>query len=177
MFRMYFQALGRYEATIATHKQAQQHSQSIAFRQGASVSLGNLGNVYAVFGQYHQAVEFHHQQHDIACEIGDRDGEATSLFNIASALGNLKRRPEALQNYQQAKRIWEALNLDFRIKQCQSAILLWRGCANARLQKRFSFGEALPTSFPWWEWRWRSLCKACIVLAIALLSTAWLSRK
>ncbi len=47
----------------------------------------------------------HQQYYDIARETGDRNGEANSLFNLAIAFAKLKRRPEALQNYQQAQQI------------------------------------------------------------------------
>jgi len=64
-------------------------------------------------------------------QIGDRRGEAHSLFNMASAFAEIKRRSEALQNYQQAQQIYESLSLDFRVEQCQSEI--------DRLQKRSHF--------------------------------------
>jgi type VI protein secretion system component VasF len=67
---------------------------------------------------------------------------------MAIALATLKRRPEALQTYQQAQQIYESLTLDFRVKQCQSAI--------AQLQRR--------SRFPWWGW---FLVGVAIVVAIA----------
>jgi hypothetical protein len=68
--------------------------------------------------------------------------QANSLSHMAIVLEKLKCRSEALQHYQQAQQIDAELQLDFRVEQCQEVI--------AQLQKRFSFGEALPTRLPRW---------------------------
>ena len=41
---------------------------------------------------------------------------------MASAFAELKRRSEALQNFQQAQQIYSDLTLDFGVEQCQRAI-------------------------------------------------------
>ena len=89
-------------------------------------------------------------------EIGDRRGEANSLFNMGSTFAKLKRRSEALQNYQQAQQIYAELQLENDVKDCQTRIF--------SLQKRPLWYLRSSTRFPWWGW---FLVGVAIVLAIA----------
>ena len=73
-------------------------------------------------GQHQRAIDFHQQALEIKREIGNRHGEADSLFNIAMALAKLGETWEALQHYQQAKQIYQSLELKHEVEKCGDAI-------------------------------------------------------
>jgi tetratricopeptide (TPR) repeat protein len=123
-------------------------------------------------GQYPQAIEFHQQHHDIVREIGDRNGEANSLFNMALSLAKLDRRWEARQHYEQSKRIYEELQLDHKIKECNTALYNLGQIIPAQVIRAPQIGDESDAPIrprrrrktPWWVW---FLVGVAIVLAIA----------
>ena len=117
-----YQSLGQYQRAIEFHQQNGDIAREIGDRGGEANSLGSLGNAYQSLGQYQRAIEFHQQYGDIAREIGDRRGEANSFFNMAIALAKLNRSLEARQHFEQAKQIYKALDLDFRVQDCDGAL-------------------------------------------------------
>ncbi len=82
----------------------------------------SLGNAYQSLGQYQRAIDFHQQSIEIKREIGDRWGIGASLFNMANAQAKLDNHGQALLNFQQAKLIYEDLQLDHIVKQCNEAL-------------------------------------------------------
>ncbi|NJK28297.1 MAG: tetratricopeptide repeat protein, partial [Coleofasciculaceae cyanobacterium SM2_3_26] len=91
-------------------------------RKGEASSLNNLGIAYDSLGEYQRAIAFHQQSLEIKRQIGDRNGEADSLFNKGQALAKLDDKWNAEQSLKAARKIFEALKLDFRVKQCDTAI-------------------------------------------------------
>jgi tetratricopeptide (TPR) repeat protein len=98
-------SLGRFQDAIATHQQAQQKFQSIAYRQGEAASLGNLGSTYRSLGQYQQAINLLQQSLEIQHEIGNRHGEADALNNLGSTYGSLGQYQQAINLLQQSLEI------------------------------------------------------------------------
>jgi tetratricopeptide (TPR) repeat protein len=117
-----YQSLGQYQRAIDFHQQNNEIAHEIGDRQGEASSLGNLGNAYQSLGQYQRAIDFHQQNNEIAHEIGDRNGEASSLFNMALTFGKIDEYFNALQNFQQAKLIYEDLQLDHMVERCNEAL-------------------------------------------------------
>lgn len=115
--------LRQYQKAIDCHRQSLDIKREIGDRGGEANALGNLGIVYQSLGQYQQAIDFHQQSLEIAREIGDHRGEGAALFNTGKALAQIDdRQGEALQSYQQALAIYEALKLDHVVEQCKTAI-------------------------------------------------------
>jgi tetratricopeptide (TPR) repeat protein len=117
-----YQSIGQYQQVIDFYQQSLAIKREIGDRNGEANSLGNLGNAYNSLGQYQQAIDFYQQSLAIKREIGDRNGEGLSLLNMGYALAQLDQHYEALQSYQQALAIYEALKLDHKIEQCETAI-------------------------------------------------------
>ena len=118
-----YDSLGQYQRAIDFYQQWNDIAREIGDRSGEANSLGGLGNAYDSLGQYQHAIDFHQQCFEIMHEIGDRNGEANSLFNMASPLGKLDNHSQALLNLQQSKLIYEDLQLDDCVQECNEAIL------------------------------------------------------
>jgi tetratricopeptide (TPR) repeat protein len=85
-------------------------------------SLTSLGNAYYSLGHYQRAIEFHQQSLDIAREIGDLFGEAIAWFNLGLALENLNRKSDALGAYHNARELFQRMELDANVQNCNNAI-------------------------------------------------------
>ena len=59
---------------------------------------------------------------EIEQAIGDRWGIGASLLNLGNTLAKLDEHFNALQNYKQAKAIYEELKLDHMVEKCNTAI-------------------------------------------------------
>lgn len=97
-------------------------TREIGDRKGEANSLNGLGNAYRSLGQYQQANDFYQQSLEIKREIGDRHGEANSCFNLGLVFAKLDRKWEAVIQYQNARQLYEALQLDHRVQTCDDAI-------------------------------------------------------
>ncbi|PSB29552.1 tetratricopeptide repeat protein [Stenomitos frigidus] len=86
------------------------------------------------------------QSLEIDREIGDRNGEADSLFNRAIDLNKLGRSWEALQHYQKAKKIYQSLGLEHRVKMCDAAIYQ----LNQIIPAQHPAHEHIPPALPDW---------------------------
>ena len=54
--------------------------------------------------------------------IGDRKGEANSCFNLGLVLAKLKRKKESIEAYQNARRLYQDMELDRDVVDCDNAI-------------------------------------------------------
>ena len=84
--------------------------------------MGNLGNAYYSLGQYQTAIDYHQQRLEIAREIGDRQGERNSWFNLGEALENVKQKSAAIDAYDNARQLCQAMGLDANVSNCDAAI-------------------------------------------------------
>lgn len=91
-------------------------------RQGETNCLGNLGIAYRCLGQYQQAIEFQQKSLEIAREIGDRKGQADAWFNLGLALEYVNRESDALGAYSNARELYQALEIDAKVQDCNNAI-------------------------------------------------------
>ncbi|MGP1384258.1 MAG: tetratricopeptide repeat protein [Thainema sp.] len=114
--------LGQYEKAIELYQQSLTINQAIGDRHGEANQLGNLGSVYRSLNQYGKAIELYEQSLKIDQVIGDRNGEAINFFNQAFAYTKVGEPLTAKQSYEAAKAIFEELELDYRVKQCEQAI-------------------------------------------------------
>jgi tetratricopeptide (TPR) repeat protein len=117
-----YHSLGQYQCAIKLYQHSLDIACAISDRGSEANSLGNLGGAYDSLGQYQRALKFHQQSLDIARAISDRGGEAISLFNLGNALAKLNRSVEARQHFEQAKQIYKALDLDFEVEKCDTAL-------------------------------------------------------
>ena len=120
-----YQSLGQYQRAIDFYQKQNKIVGEICDRYGESASLCGLGNAYRSLGQYQHAIDFHQQCFEIMHEIGNRNGEATSLFTMALSLAKLDNHGQALLNLQKAKLIYEEIQLDHMVKQCDKALRNW----------------------------------------------------
>jgi tetratricopeptide (TPR) repeat protein len=151
-----YRSLRQYPQAINFLQQSLTIQREIGDRKGEANSLNNLGSAFRSVGQYPQAINFLQQSLAIKREIGDCNGEADSLFNMGNALARLNhgQRYEALQSYQQALAIYEALKLDHMIEKCKKAIAEHNRIVPMQQTTAPSIGESKPGQN---EWREKSL--------------------
>lgn len=117
-----YHSLGQYDKATELYQQALKIQREIGDRNGEATNLGNLGGAYFSKGQYDRAIELFGQALSIQQQIGDRNGEAINFFNRAFAYTAIGEPLTAKQSYEAAKAIFEELELDYRVKQCEQAI-------------------------------------------------------
>ena len=84
--------------------------------------MGNLGLAYFSLGQYQTAIDYHQQSLEIKRDIGDRHGEAIAWFNLGGALENTKQKSAAIEAYDNARQLYEAMGLDADVSDGDAAI-------------------------------------------------------
>ena len=89
---------------------------------GEGKALGNLGAAYQALGQYQTAIDYHQQSLEIKRDLGDRHGEAITCFNLGLALENTKQKSAAIEAYDNARQLYEAMGLDAQVQNCDAAI-------------------------------------------------------
>ena len=107
-----YRDLGQYEQAIEFYQQSLKITQELGDLRAEAFCLLGLGNSYGDLEQYQQAIEFYQQSLEIAREIGDRRVEATVLFNSGTVLIKLSRKSEAITAIQNARVLYEAMELD-----------------------------------------------------------------
>ncbi len=117
-----YNSLGEYNKAIDYHQQSLKIKQEIGDRSGIAASLNNLGNAYDSLGEYNKAIEYHQQSLEIDQEIGDRRGEAISWFNLANVLNKLNRKQDAMGAYRNARQLYQSMQLDAKVQDCDNAI-------------------------------------------------------
>ncbi|MEH2453846.1 tetratricopeptide repeat protein, partial [Nostoc sp.] len=85
-------------------------------------SLIGLGNAYKSLGEYQRAIELLQQSLEISREIGDIRGEANTWFNLGLALENVDRESDALGAYRNASELYQQMELDTNVQDCNNAI-------------------------------------------------------
>jgi tetratricopeptide (TPR) repeat protein len=114
--------LGQHERALDFYQQALEVQRKIGNREYEANALNGLGLAHHALGQYQRAIDFYSQALDIRRKIGDRRGEAWSLYNRAGALAKLGQSWPALQTYQQSKQVFQDLQLDDLVEQCDTRI-------------------------------------------------------
>ncbi len=114
--------LGQYQQAIEFLQQSLEIAREIGDRNTEGKSLANLGNAYGSLGEYQRAIEFHQQSLDIAREIGNIQGEAITWFNLGLSLENVNRESDALGAYRNARKLFQAMELDANVQDCNDAI-------------------------------------------------------
>ena len=115
-------SLGQYQRALELYQQALDVQREVGKRDSESNSLGGLGKAYAFLEQYQLAIYCFQKSLEIRRKIGDHNGEASSLFHIAKAFARLDQPSEAFQHYRQAQQIYQALELEHRVQECDVAI-------------------------------------------------------
>jgi tetratricopeptide (TPR) repeat protein len=133
--------------------------QEIGDRSGIAASFNNLGSAYYSLGEYQQAIEYHQQSLVIAQEIGDRRGEADSWFNLANVLNKLNRKQDAMGAYRNSRQLYQAMQLDADVQDCDNEIQQIEASLAAVSQpvvRRFPAG-VFGLVRRWVQWLWRLL--------------------
>jgi tetratricopeptide (TPR) repeat protein len=94
--------LGRYQAAIRSHQQAQVIFRQINSYLGEAASLCHLGGMHNALGNNLEAIEFHQQSLAIQRRIGDRRNEATSLGSLGNDYYSLGEYQMAIDFYQES---------------------------------------------------------------------------
>jgi tetratricopeptide (TPR) repeat protein len=151
-----YDSLGEYRRAIEFHEQSLEIARAIGDRRGEANSLGNLGLAYRSLGEYRRAIEFHEQSLEIKRAIGDRNGQATSQFNCAIALAKIDDYWTARQNLELAREIFDELQLDHRVEQCNTMIRKLGQIIAAQPRQAPTIGSPEPTK-PGDDWYQKSL--------------------
>ena len=117
-----YHSLGKYQQAIDFYQQCLEIAQQIGDRKVEASSLGNLGLAYYSLSQYQRAIEFYQQSLEIKREIGDRRGEANAHLNKGNALARIDQKWEAQSSYESAKALYESLELQEWVENCERAI-------------------------------------------------------
>jgi tetratricopeptide (TPR) repeat protein len=128
-----YASLGQYQHKIG-NAHLEEYRQAITFYETAlplaraaknsdyeANCICGLGDAYNFLGEYQLALELHQQDNKIAHEIGNPENEARSRFNMALSHYNLGDYIQALSDLQEAKAIYEDLELDDMIERCKDA--------------------------------------------------------
>ena len=115
-------SLGEYQRAIDFYQQSLEIAQQIGDRHGVASSLNNLGNAYKSLGEYQRAIDYLQQSLEITQQIGDRHGVANAWFNLGDTRKNLQQKSEAKAAYENAKKLYQAMELDRDVQDCDEAI-------------------------------------------------------
>ena len=118
-----YNSLGQYHKAIEYHQQSLKIIRDIGdYRSEESEVLSNLGNAYHFQGDYQKAIEYQQQSLHIAREINNRSGEALAWFNLGLALEKVKQKSEAIDAYRNARQLYEAMEINAKVQDCNEAI-------------------------------------------------------
>ena len=81
-----------------------------------------LGNTYNSQEDYVQAIDYLQQSLELFREIGARHGEAKAWFKLANTWKNLPQNSEAKAAYENARKLYQAMELDKDVEKCDEAI-------------------------------------------------------
>ena len=117
-----YRYLGEYQTAINYLQKSLEIFREIGDRNGEANSLSSLGIIYRYLGEYQRAIEFYQQSLKIFREIGDRHGEANAWFNLAETRQNLQQKLKAKTAYENARNLYQAMELDKKVEDCNEAI-------------------------------------------------------
>jgi tetratricopeptide (TPR) repeat protein len=113
---IYFSLGKDYDTAIEVYEQALEIAREVDDKRHEGIWLGNLGNCYNNLEKYDEAIEFHMEALAIRRIVGDRLLEGNSLNNLAIAYENKGNFANAMDCFQQARTIYVALDLEYRIE-------------------------------------------------------------
>jgi tetratricopeptide (TPR) repeat protein len=108
--------LERYEEAIASF------DQSIQMKSDNPYAYIFRGFVLDNLGRYEEAIASYQKSLEISQQSGDRNQEAGSLFNLAKTFSKLDRKQEAIQFYQNARQLYQVIDLEEDVRGCDEAI-------------------------------------------------------
>ena len=111
-----------YQETIELCQQSLDISREIGDRNTQGLSLANLGAAYLHQEEYEEAIDLCQQSLDISREIGDRNSQAIAWFNLGQSLENVNRESDALVAYCNARELYQSMELDADVQDCDNAI-------------------------------------------------------
>ncbi len=122
--------LKQYEDAIARFEQSLSISQQIGDDKCAGTTLNNLGDIFYKLGRYDSAIKYYYDSLDAKQTARQKIGNthildepiASTWFNIGDTQTQLQRSFEAISAYRNAKRIYQILELEENIKDCDRAI-------------------------------------------------------
>ncbi|MEM8722355.1 MAG: tetratricopeptide repeat protein [Cyanobacteria bacterium P01_G01_bin.39] len=117
-----YYSLGEYQRAIDYHQKSLAIKQQIGDKKGEASCLNNLGNAYSSLGEYPWAINFYQQSLAITQQIGDKKGQANSWFNLGNTHHNLQQKSEAKVAYENARRLYQAMELNKDVEDCDQAI-------------------------------------------------------
>ncbi|MFN8312456.1 MAG: tetratricopeptide repeat protein [Cyclobacteriaceae bacterium] len=111
-----------YSTNMQYDKALLMHLESLRLRESSkasgtdiSVTLGNIGNVYADIGDYEKASEYYKRSYNIKLDSGSFVDLPYLIANIAAAQINLHRYSESLRSLEMARSICDSIVCDQRI--------------------------------------------------------------
>ena len=117
-----YSSQGDYQRAIDHFQQSLKIQQQIGDRNGEARSLNNLGLAYSSQKDYQGAIDNLQQSLEISQQIGTRDVEAESWFNLGNTRKNLQQKSEAKTAYENARKLYQAMELDKKVEECNKAI-------------------------------------------------------
>ena len=118
-----YNKLGQYKKAIEYYQQSLDIKREIGNVRGESISLNGLGNVYQAMGNYKQAIDKFRDSLKICNETKDIRGQADNWFDIGETLEKVNRKSDAIKAYKNAQQLYTRMGVDFKIKDCQDAIV------------------------------------------------------
>jgi tetratricopeptide (TPR) repeat protein len=109
--------LGCYEEALASFDQA------IHLNQDKYYNWNRRGDTLRDLGRYEEAIASYQKSLEITRQIGDCKVEARSLFKLANTFSKLDRKQEAIQFYQDARQLFQAIDLEEKVQDCDEAIV------------------------------------------------------
>lgn len=91
-------------------------------RKAEAVTLRVLGSLYSMAGRHVESLRSHQLSLEIKRTVGDVDQYAHSLFIFAQDMDYLGKFDEALEKYNEAKKIYEQIGETQKIKEIENAI-------------------------------------------------------
>ncbi|HQQ97097.1 MAG TPA: tetratricopeptide repeat protein [Cyclobacteriaceae bacterium] len=111
-----------YSANVEYDKALLIHLESLRLRESnnasradISVTLGNIGNVYAELGDYEMALEYYNRSYSIKIDSGFYEDIPYLIANIAATQINLHRYSESLVSLERARSFCDSISCDQRI--------------------------------------------------------------
>jgi len=108
--------LGRYEEAVASYDQA------IHFKPDDHYAWDSRGVALDDLERYEEAIASHQKSLEISRQLGDRNHEAISLLYLGNTFLKLDRNQEAIQFYQSARQLFQAIGLEEKVQDCDEAI-------------------------------------------------------
>ena len=117
-----YQSLGDYQQAIKYYRQSLELFQELGDHNAQAFSLMILGNVSYLQEEYSKAADYYQKSLESFESIRNRNGEAINWFNLGNIWGKLQQKTKAKTAYKNAKKLYQAMDLDQEIEKCDRAI-------------------------------------------------------